>query len=768
VFASLRAWLDHRFGYRKLIDALLLEHIPGGAKWRYVWGSALAFVFTVQVVTGVLLMTAYSPGNSTAWASVYFIQYQMDFGWLVRGLHHFGSGLMVVLMGVHMLQVVIAGAHLPPRELNWWIGLALLGLVLAMSLTGYLLPWDQKGYWATQVATNIAGNLPVLGPFLQKVVVGGPEYGHHTLTRFYALHVGVLPPLIVVLLVAHVYLFRKHGVTYPGYKFEPAKPHHPTPDAKGGGWFWPDQAFLDMLAGLAMFAVLLTLVFFGHGHKVAAPAAAGGEAAAQQGLYERWAHAGRDGLGANLDAPADAGEPYPARPEWYYLFLFQVLKYFEGEQEIIGTVVIPMAVGLVLFLLPLLGYGRLRPFGHVVGVLVVTALLVGAAAMTFQALADDVADPLRAALLSKLGWWVAPAVGGFLVLLLGLLAVLPRGAFRGGVQFLGSLVLLAAVGGAGFLTWAVLADRVPGAVADWFKEKVPFDTRPRDSAVKFQQELAAAEVLADRAINLAGQGIPADGAVMLLRRDPLTQGPKLFQLHCGACHSHGDDFQPEKPTASDLAGFGTAEWSRGVLREPGSPRYFGHTKLKAMANWVERRRKEAEKNGTLKEMEADFDQIAAWLGTRPRQDVPAENDASDFAKGYRLFEKWECNSCHTYKGSGGGGTPAPDLTGYGDAEWLRTMVALPFSAARYGLKNAMPAFRDVEGVNAGLVRDDLAAHRGLFVKELGDEAEAKKDQLDAAMKVIPLSDVDRELILRWLLKDDRVVFGGDPVSGPRR
>src|SRR5438128_9434236 len=175
---GLTTWLDRRTGCRTLISVLLIEHIPGGAKWRYVWGSTLAFVFTVQLITGVLLMTAYSPGDSTAWGSVYYIQYEMDFGWFIRGLHHFGSQTMVVLLGLHMLQVVIAGAHLPPREVNWWLGLVLLGLILALSLTGYLLPWDQKGFWATQVATNIMGNLnhvvPGAGSFLQKVVVGGP------------------------------------------------------------------------------------------------------------------------------------------------------------------------------------------------------------------------------------------------------------------------------------------------------------------------------------------------------------------------------------------------------------------------------------------------------------------------------------------------------------------------------------------------------------------------------------------------------------------
>src|SRR5438874_820297 len=215
MLGRLATWFDDRSGSRKLVAALLIERIPGGARWRYVWGSCLAFVFSIQLVTGVLLMTAYSASDSSAWASVYYIQYEMDFGWLIRGLHHFGSQIMVVLLGLHMLQVVIAGAQLPPREINWWLGLLLMGTVLALSLTGYLLPWDQKGYWATQVATNIAANVPYVGQFVQKVVVGGPTYGHHTLTRFYALHVGILPPLIIVLIIAHLVVFRRHGVTVP-------------------------------------------------------------------------------------------------------------------------------------------------------------------------------------------------------------------------------------------------------------------------------------------------------------------------------------------------------------------------------------------------------------------------------------------------------------------------------------------------------------------------------------------------------------------------
>jgi ubiquinol-cytochrome c reductase cytochrome b subunit len=675
VLGTFCTWLDHRTSYRRLLDALLIEHIPGGARWRYVWGSCLAFVFLVQLLTGVLLMTAYSPGDSTAWASVYFIQYQMDFGWLIRGLHHFGSQTMVVLLGIHMLQVVIAGAHLPPREINWWLGLALLAAVLALSLTGYLLPWDQKGYWATQVATNIAGNLPVLGPHLQKVIVGGPVYGHHTLTRFYTLHVGILPPLVIALIIAHLAVFRKHGVTTPK-------------NAMGEGWFWPDQAFRDLVVSMVIFGIMLSLVLWGHGHKVEPPAAP--ESVAEEvaergpGLYERWAHAGRAGLGANLDAPADPAQPYPARPEWYFLFLFQLLKYFEGDQEIIGTVVIPQAALLVLFVLPLLGYGGMRKFGHVFGVVVISGLLVGVAVLTCVALAED------------------------------------RGT--------------------------------------------------SEKARLFQQELAHAEEAAHRAVQLAQDGVPAEGAVYLLRRDPLTRGPELFRQHCATCHTAGDAIPNDKATASDLEGFGTEKWIRDLLSDPDSPKYFGRTKLKAMSNWVKRIRKPA----TAKEVDADFDLVAKWLAGHPRGPIPKEEDPSAFARGYRAFES-RCSECHPYQGTGGGGTLGPDFTGYGDADWLRLMIMAPHDPSRYGWRNrnTMPLFRDLEGPTAGVTQQEVHRIREYLRKAIADDAPAeerakKEEEIDAATRLAHLSDIDRELIIRWLLKDDRVVFGGEPITAPPR
>ena len=348
MFNQLADWLDSRTGYRALMHEALEEPIPGGARWKYVFGSALTSTFMIQLVTGLLLMLSYSPSSSTAWGSVFFISYKMDMGWFIRGIHHFGSTAMVILLALAP-DPGAGGRRLPrPREVNWWFGMALLFITLGFSLTGYLLPWDQKGYWATKVATNIAGGAPVLGPFLQKLVVGGTEYGNQTLTRFYGLHVGVLPTLLVLCMAAHIALFRKHGITAPR-------------KAQGMGKFWPEQVFMDTVASVAVLGVLVFLVV-----------AEGG---------------------ANLDAPADPSSAnYPARPEWYFLSLFQMLKYFPGEYEVVGSIAIPTAILVVLLLLPLLDRVMPSRLAHFLACAFVFALVGGAGYLTVEAWREDGAN----------------------------------------------------------------------------------------------------------------------------------------------------------------------------------------------------------------------------------------------------------------------------------------------------------------------------------------------------------------------------------------
>ena len=185
-------WLDDRLGVRALLGVALEEDVPGGARLQYVFGSVLVFLFMQQVLLGILLAFYYSPSATDAWASTAYLNDQVTAGWFLRGLHHHGSSAMVVVMVLHLLQVAWAGAYRKPREINWWTGLLMAFVVLGFALTGYLLPWDQKGYWATQVATGIMGTVPGGEP-LQQLAQGGSQYGNLTITRFYAIHVFVLP-----------------------------------------------------------------------------------------------------------------------------------------------------------------------------------------------------------------------------------------------------------------------------------------------------------------------------------------------------------------------------------------------------------------------------------------------------------------------------------------------------------------------------------------------------------------------------------------------
>jgi ubiquinol-cytochrome c reductase cytochrome b subunit len=349
-------WLEDRTGFRELMQAALYEHIPGGPRWRYVWGSTLSFCFFVQVVTGLILWTAYSPSAQTAWESVYFIQHQMTAGWLLRGVHHFTAEAMIVLLAIHFVQVVVDGAYRAPREINFWLGLVLMQIVLGLALTGYLLPWDQKGYWATRVATKMMGLVPFVGESLQRIVVGGGEYGHHTLTRFFALHAGVLPTLLAIFLTLHVLMFRRHGLTVR----EPKR----APDS----YFWPEQVLRDAVACLGVAIVVLVLVLWNYPHL-------------EKGLPVA------SQLGAELGAPANPAESYgAARPEVYFLFLFQTLKYLEEFPPIVGAIVVPGFVMLTLFLMPIVGKWNL---GHRFNVVWTFALLVGAGVLTCLAWYDD-------------------------------------------------------------------------------------------------------------------------------------------------------------------------------------------------------------------------------------------------------------------------------------------------------------------------------------------------------------------------------------------
>ena len=205
-------WFDERLGWRGVWQAIFLRKIPK-VNWLYTLGSATLFVAINQMVTGILLTIYYVPTPDHAYDSVQFITTQVPAGWLIRGLHHYGASAMVILAVLHMIRVIFQGAYKFPREITWFSGVALLLVTIGFGFTGYLLPWDQKAFWATTVGTRIAGTPPGIGDFILRVMRGGEDLSAVTLARFFGVHVWVLPTALILLLTIHMYLVIKIGIS---------------------------------------------------------------------------------------------------------------------------------------------------------------------------------------------------------------------------------------------------------------------------------------------------------------------------------------------------------------------------------------------------------------------------------------------------------------------------------------------------------------------------------------------------------------------------
>ncbi|HEX2659020.1 MAG TPA: cytochrome b N-terminal domain-containing protein [Polyangia bacterium] len=311
--ARVAAWLDQRTGYSAVVKLITDEPISGGPRWWYVFGSVLTFLLVLEFVTGLLMSAYYDPSVSGAWASTAFIQDTLSFGWFIRGLHSFGSSALIVLTVVHTLQVVLFGAYKAPREMGWLTGLVMMALLLLFALSGYGLPWDEKGYSAKQVDFMITGTAPILGPLLLKILQGGDAMGNYTVTHMNMAHTMALPALAVLMLIVHIAMVRRHGVT----------PKWGTDEvvlARNTKTYWPYQASRDAVACGVTFLVLALIVIKTHG--------------------------------AELAGPADPTGTYQARPEWYMLPVYQIRKYFEGPLEMLVVVAMPAIAAVILGSLP--------------------------------------------------------------------------------------------------------------------------------------------------------------------------------------------------------------------------------------------------------------------------------------------------------------------------------------------------------------------------------------------------------------------------------
>ncbi len=344
-------WLDRRTGIRGLLRAALDEPIPGGASFAYVFGSALLFLFLSQVITGVFLALYYVPSADHAHTTVAYVVKVVSSGSFVHSLHVYGSSAIIIVLLLHIGQTILFGSYKGYRELLWLSGCVLMALMLAMAFTGYLLPWDQKAYFATAVSTNIFA-LPLIGSWFKQFVRGGNELGTLTISRFFVAHVFLLPAAVFAFVGMHVYLFRRVGAAG-------------APTARTGRAstsFYPRQMLMDIAFTTVLILALGTLAWW---------------------------------LPAELGPEANAADTrFLPRPEWYYVPMFQWLKYWEGQRAVIGIFVIPMLIGALFAGLPFVDRGtERRPWRRPFTVGLFAALMLALVTLGMTSYAQDRRDP---------------------------------------------------------------------------------------------------------------------------------------------------------------------------------------------------------------------------------------------------------------------------------------------------------------------------------------------------------------------------------------
>ena len=352
--ARLKRWAEERLGWDDIAHLAEKKEVPIH-RWTifYYLGGMALFLFSVQVATGILLLLYYRPSSAEAFESVQYMMADVPFGWLIRSIHSWGANLFVGVVFLHMITVFFLKAYRPPREATWITGAVLLFLAMGFGFSGYLLPWNTLAYFATKVGTDVPAQVPVIGHLLSRILRGGSDVTGATLSRFYGIHVAILPAITTVLLGIHLYLVQRHGMSVP-----PSIEREGKPKAMR---FLPDFLLRDMVGWLVAVALLAALAAF---------------------------------LPWELGVKADPFAPAPAgiRPEWYFLWMFQALKYIPAKVagvpgEMLGVFAIG-GLAAVLVIIPLLDRKRSRLW-NVAAVLV----FIGAAILTVLSLLPQKGAP---------------------------------------------------------------------------------------------------------------------------------------------------------------------------------------------------------------------------------------------------------------------------------------------------------------------------------------------------------------------------------------
>lgn len=312
-------------GWDTHLKPFLHKKLPESTGWSAILGTLCVLTFIILALTGMVLAFYYVPSPDKAWDSVRFITHDVPLGNILRGLHHWGAGVMVLLAFCHLMVSYLHGAYLAPRQGTWVTGALLFLVVLGLGFTGYLLPWDMKAYWATVVGANIPSQYPVVGGYISRFIMGGEGMSGFTLTRFYSVHTLVLPACLLLLMAVHIYLIRLHNLSDPRERIagealppETGKPYR----------FYPEHMNRAALG----FGALMILLFV---------------------------------LAATIAAPMEekAGTfiaDYLPRPEWYYMWLFQLLTYFSGAWEMVGSLLLPVGGVVLLLLVPFISESRMK------------------------------------------------------------------------------------------------------------------------------------------------------------------------------------------------------------------------------------------------------------------------------------------------------------------------------------------------------------------------------------------------------------------------
>lgn len=326
--AKAARWIDDRLGVSKALGPIMKHHVPADAKWWYVFGSATLAAFMIQVLSGVTLAFSYVPSAAEAYDTLQFISNDAAFGRFLRGLHYYGASAMVLMAGAHMAQTFLFGAYKYPREINWMTGVLLLAFTVLMGFTGQLLRWDQTAVWSVVIAAEQAGRVPLVGHALAHFVFGGDTVGGATLSRFFTIHVFLVPACIFLFVGIHLYLVLHHGISeppVPGVIVEPAtyRAEYEARMAKSGRPFWPDAMWRDVVFCVGTIAVIA-------------------------------------GLAAIIGPPELGKPPNPAtidaypQPDWYLLWYYAAFALMPPKIENYVIIGGPLVAGTILFVVPLI------------------------------------------------------------------------------------------------------------------------------------------------------------------------------------------------------------------------------------------------------------------------------------------------------------------------------------------------------------------------------------------------------------------------------